>query len=363
MASFPGNAKLHRAMRSMAAILGFTMVVSLAGRALAQDVAPAVPEKKEEKRVLEVGKWYPMLETGLNLTQASYSDNWKGGETGSISWSAYMNGSAERQINPSLNWLNTMKLLYGQTREQEVGSDGERHWGDARKSSDQIDVEALFRLTKGWAVDPYLSLRWESLFQDVTDPFGRELWFNPMTFKESVGIARKFVDFEDHQFLGRLGITAREMNRRFFVAPTGDETTSESSWDAGAELVLDYMRAFNPQFSYTSRLSVYQPFHWSKTDVFEALGADSLAAAGLDTDIADYTTTVDIDWQNTFSAKVTKVIAVQLYVELLYDKYDNTIVPVTDPSGSLTNAGAVDFAVRKKGQFKETLGIGLAWTF
>jgi hypothetical protein len=343
----------------------FAAVMCAAGGASAREqgtVAPAVGEKKEEKRVLEVGKWYPWMQAGLNLTQAAYSDNWRGGETGSVSWSAYINATAERRINPSLNWLNTMKLLYGQTRQQEVDSDGDRHWGDAEKSADQVDIEALFRLTKGWAVDPYLSLRWETLFQDVTDPFGRELWFNPMTFKESAGIARKFLDLEDHQFLGRLGVTARETYRRFFTAPTGDETASNSAWDVGAELVLDYMRAFNPQFTYTSRLSVYQPFNWSRSDVFGELGTDSLAAAGLDADIADYTTTADIDWQNTISAKVTRVIAVQLYVELLYDKYDNTIVPLVE-NGSLTNPGAVDFAVRKKGQFKETLGIGLVWTF
>ena len=346
-----------------AAIL-FAMTTACGAAAFAQGVAPAVPEKKDEKRVLEVGKWYPSLDGGLNLTQAAYSDNWKGGENGSMAWSAYLNGSAERQVSPSLNWLNTMRLKYGQTREQEVGSNGERSWADAEKSEDQIDIEALFRLTKGWAVDPYLSLRWESFFQDVTDPYGRELWFNPMTFKESAGVARKFVDFEDHQFLARLGATAREMRRSFYLEPVGDATDSESSWDAGAELVLDYMRAFNPNLTYTSRLSVYQPFTWSKTDVFDELGADSLAAAGLDADIVDYTTTADIDWQNTISAKITKVISVQLYVELLYDKYDNTIVPIVDETtGSLTNPGAVQFAVRKKGQFKETLGIGLAWKF
>jgi len=331
--------------------------------ARAQGAAPDVPAKKDEKRVLEVGKWYPHLETGLNLTQSSYSDNWKGGETGSVSWAARINGSAERQINPSLNWLNTMKLLYGQTRQQEVDSNGDRSWGAAEKSADQVDLEALFRLTKGWAVDPYLSLRCETLFQDVTDPFGRKLWFNPMTFKESAGIARKFVDREDHQFLARFGVTARETRRSFFVDITGDQTASQNAWDSGAELVLDYMRAFNPQLSYTSRFSVYQPFNWSKSNVFDELGADSLAAAGLDKNIADYTTTADIDWQNTISARVTKVIAVQLYVELLYDKYDNTIVPVVDDAGSLTNPGAVDFAVRKKGQYKQTLGIGLVWTF
>ena len=117
------------------------------------------------------------------------------------------------------------------------------------------------------------------------------------------------------------------------------------------------------QLTYTSRLSAYQPFKWSKTDVFDDLGADSLAAAGLPSDISDFATTVDIDWQNTLSAHITKIIAVQLYVELLYDKYYNSVVPVVDGAGALTNAGAVGAAVRKKGQFKETLGIGLAWTF
>jgi hypothetical protein len=326
-----------------------------------QGIAPEVPKPEEEKRVLEVGKWYPWMEAGLNLTQSSYSDNWKGGETGSVSWSSYLNATAERQINPSLNWLNTMRLMYGQTRRQEVDTNGDRNWGDAEKAADQADLEALFRLTKGWAVDPYLSLRWESLFQDVTDPYGREMWFNPMTFKESAGVARTFMDGEDQKLVARFGITAREMTRKFFVAPTGDETSRESSWDSGAELVIDHVIEFGSNVHYVSRTSFYQPFNWSKSGVFDDLGADSLSAAGLDTDIADFATSIDIDYQATITAKVAKALAVQLFVEFLYDKYDNTIVPVVE-DGSLTNPGAVDFAVRKKGQFRETLGIGLVWT-
>ncbi len=329
----------------------------------AQGQAPAVPDKKEEKRVLEVGKWYPMLEAGLNLTQSSYSDNWKGGENGAVSWTAFANGLAEKQISPNWNWLSTMRLLYGQTRQQELNSNGERVWGDSEESADQIDIETTFRLTKGWPVDPYASLRWESFFRDQTDPLGRDLWFNPMTFHESVGIARKFIDYEDHQLLGRFGLGARETYRKFFVAAIGDETSSETAWDAGAEVVLQYLKVFEDKLTYTSRLSVYQPFTWSKTDVFDALPSDSLMAAGLPADIADYTTTVDIDWQNTFSAQITKFIAVQLYVELLYDKYDNTVVPMADDTGSITNADAVAASVRRKGQFKETLGIGLTYRF
>lgn len=339
-------------------------IAGTGGAAFAQQgIAPEVPKPSDEKRVLEVGKWYPSLTGGLNLTQAAYSENWKGGETGSVSWNAFLNGSAENQLKTSLNWLNTMKLLYGQTSRQELDDSGNRSWGDAEKSADLIEVESMLRMTRGWPVDPYLSLRFESFFQDITDPFGRKLWINPMTFKESAGIARKFVDRENHQLLTRLGMTARENHRRFHVSDTGDETSSESSWDAGAELIVDYQKIFDGRLTYDSRLSVYQPFNWSKSEVFDALGPDSLMAAGLSPDIADYATTVDIGWQNTLTTNVTKFISFNFYLELLYDKYDNTVVPLVDDTGSLTNAAVVGASVRKKGQFKQTFAIGLSWTF
>lgn len=334
------------------------------GAAFAQQgIAPDVPKEEKEKRVLEVGTWYPSLEGGVNLTQAAYSENWKGGETGSVSWNAFLNGSAEKQVNPGLNWFSTMQLLYGQTRRQEIDGDGNRSWGDAEKSADLIQLESLLRVTRGWAVDPYFSLRFESYFQDVTDPFGRELWVNPMTFKESAGIARKFYDTESNQFLVRLGATARESYRRFYASDTGDDTFSETSWDAGAELIVDHRLEFNERVSYASRLSVYKPFTWSKNEVFEALGPDSLTAAGLSPDIADYATTADIDFQVSLTTKVTKFISFNFFVEWLYDKYDNTVVPIVDDNGSLTNPEAVSYSVRKKGQFKQTLGIGLTYAF
>lgn len=328
-----------------------------------QGIAPEVPKEEAEKRVLEVGKWYPTLEGGVNLTQAAYSENWKGGETGSISWTALLNGSAEKQVSPGLNWLSTMKLLYGQTRRQEIEDDGERSWGDAEKSADLIQLESTLRMTRGWAVDPYFSFRFESYFQDITDPFGRKLWINPMTFKESAGIARKFYDTESNQLLARLGATARENYRKFYAADTGDDTFSETSWDAGAELIVDHRLEFDERVSYESRLSVYQPFTWSKSEIFDELGPDSLMAAGLSPDIADYATTADVDFQITLTTKVTKFISFNFFVEWLYDKYDNTVVPVLDDNGSLSNPEAVSFSVRKKGQFKQTLGIGLTWTF
>ncbi len=350
--------------KRIAAGLLVIVIAGVSSAALAQEgIAPEVPKEPKEKRELEVGKWYPTLEGGINLAQAAYSTNWKGGETGSVSWNAFLNGTAERQINPGLNWLSTMQLLYGQTRRQELDDNGDRSWGDADKSADLIQIESILRITRGWAVDPFVSVFYQSYFQDITDPFGRTLWLNPMTFKESAGIAHKFRDLEDDQLLMRAGFTARESYRQFYASDTGSDTFSETSWDVGAELIVGLKRVFDERLVYESRLSVYQPFNWSKNEIFDALGPDSLVAAGLSPDIADYATTVDVDWQNTLTTKVTKFISFNFYFELLYDKYDNTVVPIVDDNGSLTNAEAVDFSVRKKGQYKQTFGVGLTYAF
>jgi hypothetical protein len=255
-----------------------------------------------------------------------------------------------------------MQLLYGQSRQQEIETNGNRSWGDSEKSADLIQIESIFRLTKGWAVDPYASVWYESFFQDITDPYGT-LWFNPMTFKESAGIAKQVMSYEDQSMLVRVGFTARENYRRFFTDPSASQTFSETSWDVGAEFVAEFMKVLDERVVYESRLSVYQPFNWSQNKVFDALGPDSLMAYGLSPDMAEYATTVDIDWQNTLTSKVTKFISFNLYFELLYDKYDNSVVPIVDDTGMLTNAEAVGKSVRKKGQFKQTIGVGLSFAF
>ena len=45
-------------------------------------------------------KWNPDLDLNLTLTQNSYSDNWAGGDAGSLSWVVSSNSSA---ISPNRN--------------------------------------------------------------------------------------------------------------------------------------------------------------------------------------------------------------------------------------------------------------------
>lgn len=319
---------------------------------------------RAEDRVLEEGKWYPSMESGVTLTQSAYSDNWNGGDNGSIVWTLITNAGLESKLNSKLHWNNKLKLAFGQTAEQTLDEDGNRQWSRPEKSTDLIDLESVMRFTLGGFVDPFASIRFESQFSDASDPFGRTLAFNPLKIKESAGIAKQIIDEEERSLLTRLGFTFRQSSRTFFAeAPPEDATVTESTNDGGVEWVTDYKsKILEDKVSWTSKLSFYQPVFFSGSEALESLTAEELAALDLDSDIADYGTTMDVDWENIFTTQITEIISVQLYVRYLYDKYDNTVRPVLE-GDMLSNPGAVGAAVRKAGQFKQTLAIGITYRF
>lgn len=333
---------------SLFSTLLFAALLSSVTAASAQDEAP-------------VG-WQRTLEAGLQFTQSTFSDNWAGGDKGTVVWTFITNAGLERQLNPRLHWSNTLKLAYGQTHQQ----DGQRNWQKPAKSTDRIDLESILRWTMSWPVDPYVSGRLESQFQDASDPAGRNLLFTPLIVRESAGFSREFyTDEENRSLLVRFGGVVRQGIRRQFVTndPTDTATSNEIGTDGGLELVFDYKtQAFDDKVAWTSKLGFVQPFFYSqKTDLQDLASAD-LMAAGVDPDVADFTTTLDIDWENVFTSQITSVLSVNLYVRWVYDKYDTSVKPLVE-AGALTNATEVAGAIRKAGQFKQTLALGLTYRF
>ncbi|MBN1824693.1 MAG: DUF3078 domain-containing protein [Candidatus Eisenbacteria bacterium] len=319
-----------------------------------------------EEKKLEVGRWYPTLESGVNLTQSAYSDNWNGGDKGSIVWSFITNAGLESQLNERTNWTNQLKLAYGQTHQQARDDAGERVWEEPEKSTDLIDYETVFRFTMGWVVDPYVSGRFESQFHDASDPEGRSLLLNPLKFKESAGLAKKIIAEEERELLTRVGFTFRQNLHDFYVNPAPDDATeSETTHDGGFEWVTDWKtKILEEKVSWTSKLSLYQPVFYSDKPTFEDdLTAAEIEAAGLPTDVANYTTTLDVDWENIFTTQITSYLSVNLYTRWIYDKYDNSVPPVLDENGDLKNPDEVSAAIRKGGQFKQTLSIGITYRF
>jgi hypothetical protein len=347
-------------------VLLLALLVAPAGVARAQ----AEPEAKKQK---EIGRWYPKVEAGLNLSQSSYSDNWAGGDLSSFIWTAILNASAENRLSPRLDWSNTLKLSYGQTHQQEETDDGKREWRRPDKSTDLIDLESILRFTLGGFIDPYVSARFESQFQDASDPFGRTLALNPLRLEESVGLSRKFLDEEDRDLLIRVGFSLRETSRLLYREPVApdmvpdplsESTRRESTLDGGLKWVTDYKsNILSGRVSWTSKLTFFQPLFYSAGDRFDELTAAELEGLDVSPDVKDFTTTIDVDWENILTTQITKLLSVNLYLRWVYDKYDNSVPPVLDDAGGLSNPVDVSTAIRKKGQFKQTLAIGITYRF
>lgn len=346
-------------MRKLNWIRMVSAILAAAVLCIALDSGRAADQKERE-----IGKWYPTLETGVNLTQSSYSDNWSGGDKGSVVWTAILNGTLENQLSGKMNWHNTLKLAYGQTHNQDKGSEGDLTWNRPEKSTDLVDLESILRLTLGAFVDPFASARFESQFLDASDPEGRNLTFNPIRLRESAGIARKILDEEDRSLLSRLGFTFRQGIRRQFEDTGSDATVTETSNDGGIEWTTDYKtKILENRVTWTSKLTFYQPVFYSGKDDLEGLTEEYLQEVGLPKDLADYTTVMDIDFENIFTTQITRLLSVGLYTRWMYAKYDNSVKPVMRDDGSLSNPAAVRNAIRKAGQFKQTLSLGVTYRF
>lgn len=251
--------------------------------------------------------WKTELDANLTLTQTSYSDNWAGGEAGSLAWTVNSNFLAQKQLNPKMLSKNTVKLAFGQLHNQDKET---RDWSKPVKSTDLVDLESVLNLTLGGFVDPFVSGRIESQFYDNRDA---ELarYFNPAVFTEALGIAKALLAEEKDRgaWSVRLGGGFRQFLDRDALDPVTTERTNLTSNDGGIEFVSDLKYSLSKdKLELASKLNVFKALFYSESDKLEGLPN------------ADYWKTPDVRWDNTLTANVTKYVMVSLYVQFLYDK-------------------------------------------
>jgi hypothetical protein len=275
----------------------------------------------------EAGPWKVDLSTGIGITQSSYSDNWTGGEAGSIIWVAWFNGMARRQLSPNWYWQNDLKLAFGQSHTQNKDT---KDWASPDKSEDKIRYDAIVKLTKGWFLDPYGALTAESQFLDASSN-QKERYLNPLELTESAGMSRKLIDKENVTVLTtRLGAGFRQRFTTFDTAVlAADSSTSfveetETVTDGGLEWVTDVLLgSANSKYSFNSKLTLFQALFNSESD-----------------ELNDDWKELDVNWDNIFRVKVSSIINVGLTWQLLYDK-----------------------EIDDGGRLKQTLSLGLAYSF
>jgi len=282
--------------------------------------------------------WETAADLGLALTQSGYSSNWAGDENGSITWTFTGNMSAAKQLNPKINWQNTLKLLYGETHQQAVDEAGERSWSSPEKSTDRIFLESLLKFTLGKWVDPYVALTVESQFYSAFaapdgltgDSFEAEKrsFLSPLLVSESAGVGRSLIEEEQRKLFTRVGFAFRQ-HRTHEPAPndalTNWDLESSSVSDGGVEWVTDYEHTFaEERAKLVSKLRLFKALTNSESEALDAVDVDWGA--------------VDIAFENTLSASISEYIQMTFFLELLMDK-------------------EIDEDMR----FRETLGLGVSY--
>jgi len=334
--------------------------------ALALGLVPALV-RADDPKPDEPGPWKFGQTLGLNLAQSAFSSNWSGGDQGSFTWVLTSQSSARRQFSEKFNWANQLKLAYGQTSKQDHTTTGELVWDSPDKTTDQLAFESLARWTTGGVVDPYAALTAESQFWDESDPRGK-LKFNPVKIKESAGISRVLYKTEDAGALTRLGAAYRQIYSRAFTDPAGQDIRSFTNNDGGIEWQTDIKQPMlEKKVLYKGTLLVYETLTYSEAENLKNVDAILIAADPGRTSIQDYWKAPDVNFQNTFTAEITKSLNVNLDVQWVYDKYD--VAALVDPALASSPDQAtrdayvlqLDKNVRKAGQFREVLAIGLTY--
>lgn len=271
------------------------------------------------------GPWKIGIETGIGMTQASYSDNWTGGEAGSIIWVSDFHGMAQRQYSPAWFHGNELKLAFGQTHTQDKET---KQWSKPEKSADKIRFDSILRYTRGWFVDPYAAGTFESQFLDASGTEKRYL--NPIDLTETAGIARVLMNVPDVRVVtSRVGAGFRQHIVKMDDPLDPYRTISETTTDGGFEWVTDIvLGSAKKKYSFATKLTLFQAVFFSEADNLKGQENEN------------YWKMLDVNWDNVLRVNVTALLQVSLAWQLLFDK-----------------------EISERGRFKETLTLGVAYKF
>jgi hypothetical protein len=286
-----------------------------------QEAAPAAPAATPPANA-----WKIDFNANLTMTANTYSNNWIGGEAGSVSWASQITAAAEKQCTPKLLNQNKLRLEFGQTLLQNSDS---KVWSDPKKTTDLIDLEGVLKFTLGGFVDPYISVRGISQFMDERDTLLTR-YFNPWDLSETFGVGRDIVKNEQVSWNARLGLGAHQtIDVDKLVEGSLVERDTKVDNDGGAELVSE-LKAINKAkwLTYKSALKVF--------DAFLSTKAEETTVKGHENDWRY----PHMNWEHILTMNLTKYVMINYYMQLMYDK-------------------ELDRDVR----FKQTLSLGLTYSF
>ncbi len=285
------------------------LLVGIAGTAQAQ---------ADDKGYVD-GKWVTTGVTGINLSQTALS-NWSAGGENSLAGNAYLNGKLLRKSGNWL-WQNTLVLEYGLSNNKTDGT---------RKTNDNIN----FATQLGYSTN---NIWFYTGMADLKTQFAKGY-----NYPDTENYISNF--FAPAYSTVSVGLEYRpKANYSIYLSPiAGKLTFVEDDY-------LSSIGAFgvDPGDRFKAELGAYL-----KARIEQPVMENVKLVSSVDffTSYDDQFGNIDINWDVLISMKINKFLSATLNTTL---KYDNDVKTIDD-SGNPRGA---------KVQFKEILGVGLAYNF
>lgn len=231
--------------------------------------------------------WHPRGVMSVGLTQVALSNWSKGGENVFA-----VTGISDYGVNYRKNkWVlkNSLLATLGSTK---TGS------GSFQTNDNAAALETVLIYLVGWAVSPYVSNEFRTGILNGYDysaetPVQTSAFFDPGYITQSIGFT-----FDRPNFTSRLGLAFQETFTNQYRQYSDDLNTNDVqeafNFQTGIESVTETNLNVMENFLYTSRLRFFSAF--DQLDVW------------------------DVGWDNTFTAKVNDLIAVNLNFIVVYEK-------------------------------------------
>lgn len=285
----------------------------------------AVVNAQDDKTKLEDGKWYLKGVTGLNLSQTALS-NWSAGGESSIAGTAYLNGTLTRK---SGNWLwgNALALEYGLTDTETQGT---------RKVSDKID----FTTQLGYSTNN----KWfYTVMGDFKSQFAKG--YNYSDAGRSEYISKFMAPGYSNISLG-IEYRPNTVYSIYFSPSAGKLTFVQDDYLSGLGSF-----GVDPGDKFKAEFGAYLKGRFQKK-IME--NVELISTADFFTAYNKSFGNIDVNWDLLVSMKINKFLSATVNTTLKYDDDVKTIK--IDDDGTETKWGP-------RVQFKEMLGIGLAYNF
>lgn len=267
----------------------------------------------------EEGKWVLKGITGINMSQTAVS-NWSAGGENSFAGNAYLNGSLTHKQGNWL-WINTLGLDYGLTKTKSQG---------VQKTSDKIAfaTQLGYKASEKW---------YYTALADLNTQFYKGYKYPDKSHYISKFFAPAYSNLS-------LGMDFRpKSNYSLYLSPvTGKLTFVEDDYLSAAGAF-----GVEPGKRFRAEIGAYVK---AKAEQAIMENVNLITSVDFFTPYDKQFGNVDVNWDVLISMKINKYLSATLNTTL---KYDND-VKTFDDKGNKHGA---------KVQFKEVLGVGVAYNF